>query len=86
RDLSLTACGNDELSFARNILAPLMQPHTGVYQELRGTIFGIRFGRELPHDRKQVSARLPDECRWAKIANVGSSRNLQFSLCAENGW
>lgn len=39
RDLNLTACGNDELAFARNVLAPLLQPGMETYAELRKDIF-----------------------------------------------
>ena len=38
--LSLTGCGNDATSFARNTLAPLIAPDTAVYQELRAAVFG----------------------------------------------
>lgn len=40
KDLQLVACGNDELAFARNVLAPLVKPETTIYQELKRDIFG----------------------------------------------
>jgi hypothetical protein len=40
RNLNLTACGDDQMSFARNKLAPLIKPSMTVYQELREDIFG----------------------------------------------
>ena len=38
--LSLTSCGNDARSFARDTLAPLMTTNTSVYKDLRAAIFG----------------------------------------------
>jgi predicted ATPase len=38
--LGLTGCGNDQMSFARNVLAPLMKPGMRSYEELREDIFG----------------------------------------------
>jgi predicted ATPase len=40
RRLGLTGVGNDQQSFARNILAPLVAQNTQTYQELRHCIFG----------------------------------------------
>lgn len=40
KDLRLTACGNDELAFARNVLVPLVRPDTSIYQKLKLEIFG----------------------------------------------
>lgn len=37
--LGLTSCGNDQMAFARNILAPLVKPGLAVYEELRADIF-----------------------------------------------
>jgi predicted ATPase len=39
KHLGLTACGNDQMAFARNILAPLMVPTMTAYQELQEDIF-----------------------------------------------
>lgn len=39
-DLSLTACGNDHLAFARNTLAPMIKPGSKLYNELKEDIFG----------------------------------------------
>lgn len=41
RHLALTACGNNQMAFARETLAPLVQPGMTVYQELREDIFGV---------------------------------------------
>ncbi len=40
RHLQLTGCGNDQMAFARNVLAPLIKPTMAVYRELRKDIFG----------------------------------------------
>jgi hypothetical protein len=39
RLLGLTQIGNDQMSFARNVLAELIQPGLAVYEELRACIF-----------------------------------------------
>lgn len=41
RHLGLTACGNNQMAFAREILAPLVQPGMTVYQELKDDIFEV---------------------------------------------
>lgn len=41
RRLGLTGVGNDQQSFARNILAPLVTPNMQTYRDLRYCIFGI---------------------------------------------
>ena len=38
--LGMTAIGNDQMAFARNVLAPLVLPHTAIYQQLKRDIFG----------------------------------------------
>jgi predicted ATPase len=38
--LGLTACGNNQMAFARTTLAPLIKPGMTVYQELEEDIFG----------------------------------------------
>lgn len=40
--LSLTQCGNNAEAFARDTLAPLVTPDTGVYKELKQIIFSAR--------------------------------------------
>ncbi|MFT4080660.1 MAG: hypothetical protein QM659_15310, partial [Rhodomicrobium sp.] len=40
RILGLVRSGNDQISFARNTLAPLIKPGMNVYAELRRDIFG----------------------------------------------
>lgn len=40
QDLGLTACGNDQASFARECLAPLIEPGLATYQDLKVDIFG----------------------------------------------
>lgn len=39
--LALTAVGNDQMAFARNVLAPLVKPGMQVYAELKKDIFGV---------------------------------------------
>lgn len=39
RHLALTACGNDQMAFARETLAPLVRPNTKIYQQLKSDIF-----------------------------------------------
>lgn len=41
RHLGLTACGNDQMAFARNVLAPLVKPGMKTYEQLRQDIFGV---------------------------------------------
>jgi hypothetical protein len=41
RQLGLTSCGNDQMAFARSVLAPLMKPGVRAYEELREDIFGL---------------------------------------------
>lgn len=41
-NLGLTACGNNQMAFARTILAPLIKPGMTVYQELEDDIFGTQ--------------------------------------------
>lgn len=38
--LSLTGCGNDTASFARDTLVPLLTTNTSVYKDLRAAVFG----------------------------------------------
>lgn len=38
--LELTGCGNDDVAFARDTLAPLLTPELAPYQELKASIFG----------------------------------------------
>lgn len=38
-DLGLVGCGNDQASFARNMLAPLIQPGMSTYADLKQVIF-----------------------------------------------
>lgn len=40
-DLGLTACGNDQPAFARNMLVPLIRPDTATYTALKKDVFGI---------------------------------------------
>jgi predicted ATPase len=40
KHLGLTACGDDQMAFARNILAPIVTPTMNVYKELQADIFG----------------------------------------------
>lgn len=42
RHLGLTGCGNDQMAFSRNILAPLVTQSTSVYAALRSDIFTMR--------------------------------------------
>ena len=39
RDLKLVACGDDELAFARNVLALLLKPGLQTYTDLKTDIF-----------------------------------------------
>jgi len=39
RHLALTACGNNQMAFARTTLAPLIRPSMTVYEELKDDIF-----------------------------------------------
>ncbi len=39
KHLSLTGCGNDQTTFARNILVPLVKPGMEIYEQLRRDIF-----------------------------------------------
>jgi hypothetical protein len=39
-ELALTGCGNDQASFARHMLVPLVAPGTKVYDALKADVFG----------------------------------------------
>jgi hypothetical protein len=40
KHLGLTGCGNDQMAFARTVLAPLIKPGLATYEALRRDIFG----------------------------------------------